>query len=1508
MSKVVYNPFTGNFDFGGDGVGDSSNTTFTSEQARLLKYFEYDSATRILSTSRSFESALNSFYLGEQHKMSSGAENIFFTNLGNNTNFYPMWGGLKDQSIVANQDYSGFIPPSGRVYTDMFSLPLGGNPQAGTSIGYSGSNPFSVNIAGLGITTTVAEAIDHTQTRLEYQLFVEGKQVYLQELDLTASLAVGDTLEWFFDHPVEIHAGTTIFAEIKKISLTEAFAADGVTRTRSVDQDEGVLQVQVGDDGTGRYQAIVHNRLFEDKDLELISPYLKYQAMDFSVDATGGSILLKDLTLAAGEELLIPHPINTLQAVAEGTTIKIKQKGGAKVIIESLPVTGASINGSLVNAVLNNAVSDLNTLFTNALSFAVQDNPVSNFVLSGDDLTISLTDGSSFTVDVTTLGVDTNKFVTSGVLSGNIINLTMSDATSVFIDASALAVDNDTIVTSGSVSGNTLNLSTNDGSILAIDVSTLAVDSDTVISSGSVTGNTLNLTTSLGDIVAIDVSTLAVDSDVSIASGSVTGNTLNLTTSLGDIIAIDVSTLAVDSDVSIASGSVTGSTLNLTTTLGDIIAIDVTTLAVDSDVSIASGSVTGNNLNLLTSLGDTITIDVTTLAADSDTLIASGSVTGNTLNLTTTLGDIIAVDVSTLAVDSDTVIASGAVSGNTLSLTTNTGSIVAVDVSTLSVDSDTVITSGAVSGNTLNLTTNTGSIVAIDVSTLAVDSDNAVVSGSVSGNTMNLITNTGSTIAVDVTSLAVDSDTVVASGSVVGTNLVLTLNDATEITIDATSMINGSTMSATNDRWYISYGSNANQPVVATAIDTTVVGGVAVRDQGPYYFGQSLIRGSEFKFNMDTANQLRLGIWDGAEVATSYTGSPNMGDASNWNTVFSYANGSGKFTSSTNTDVTTYHSSGYTATNNAPMVVRFDDAGHLTLLDVSGGTEVIVAKTTIALSVTSFNLQFGGFNNSEFPNGIISTSDWTIVHDFAGTEAGIVNGILDHTVLKSNISIGIGEKIMFMLDEVGTGDYFGTGYSAAATGVGTAEEQLDNTFIYQTNEAIVLDTATGVSDWNANTGAAITSNGSGYFYNANLHQYRDGGAGTIQGMFSLRFNSNGTLTIFDEDEGLTVATAKVNPTVGSTVSLYLGVRGNRAYYSIPVISKQALGGGSQPDTNFAPDISAQTVSVQEGDTVNYTIALDSGSDIVSMYGEIDAPSWLILNQSTGVFTGTAPAFAGTSADTVVVNCKAANSIGGVTNFTVTFNVTSYAASNTKSIKFTNGQSANLAGNATNVPSLARTGTGAGAGDAWSISMWIKPSTATNSQSLFYYGGDAYSKGAIKVSQFSGNNMAFIYGSSTAYLAWFCIGNFPTNQWNHVLLTYAGNATGNNPADGSAYFGQFTVSINGANAISQLQQGSAGYTGTIADEIFHIGKALTGTSADNALDLIVNQVGIWGTDESSNLATIYNSGATQDLSLLASPPLHYYETGSSTTTIADLTGSANLTAFNFQSADLVTDAP
>ena len=1138
----------------GDGVrnyNDIPSNVLSADNATFLSHWRYDEPTRRLVSDKAIETTLNSLFLGEQHKMSSGSENIYFTNLTSDINFFPMWGGLKDQSISVNRDSTGFIPPSGRVYTDMFSLPLGGSPNPLTSVGYDGDNYFGINISGLGITTIAAETVG-PEIRLEYRIVINGKQVYMQELPRAAARSTagatiypGDTIEWFFDHPVDVHAGTTLRASIYKVRNSD-------------DADLGIFQVRQGDTvdpntGLLRYQATVHNRLYEDKDLELISPYLKYKAMDFSVDSTGTSILLKDLTLASGSQMLIPHNINTIQAIANGTEIKIMVKDGAKILIESLPVNAVSINGTLVNSVLANAVTELNNLFTNTLSFASQGNAVTAFAISGDDLTLTLADSTSYTVDITTLGVDTNSFVASGALSG--------------------------------------------------------------------------------------------------------------------------------------------------------------------------------------------------------------------------------------------------------------------------------------------------------------------------------------------------------------TDLVLTMSDASTVTIDVTNMINGSTMSAVNDEWYISYGANANSPVASDIIDDTLVGGTEVRLQGPYYFGQSLLKGSEFKFNMQTGNQLRLGIWDGAEVATSYTGSPSMAEATNWNTVFSFANGSGKFTSSTNTDVTTYHASGYTAVQNAPMSLRFGNDGHLTLIDLTGGTETIVAKTLIALTVTSFNLQFGGFNNSIFPNGIIKDSGWSIVHDFDNSEAGIVNGIEDHTVLKSDISILPGEKIMFMLDELGTGDFFGTDYSAASTGVATAEEQLDGAFIYQTNEAIVFDTAQNASDWNANTNAP------NYFYNANLNQYRDGGAGTIQGMFSLRYTTDNTITLFDEDSNVKIATRKVNGDGTTPLHLFFGVKGNRAYYSIPEISKQSITGGSQPNLTFAPDVSDQAFTVEENTAFNFQIALDANSDIVNMYGESDAPSWAVLNQVTGQLIGTSAAFTGSS-DAYVINCKAANAIGGITNFTVTINVTQAAYTNSKSLDL-DGSTNWLQGNPINMTALERATNGDGS--AWTISMWVKPDTSnTGNQTLLVYGaGDDYNGGAITLKQNGGTSLVFNYGTVYDNIILVNGNSFVNNTWQHVMITFDGGTTGTNPNLATDYYGRFNIYIDGSQITPFGVASNSGYDGALSganpsDNIFRIGRQ--SNVHNNYYQGTINQVAIWDTDQSANIATIYNSGVAQDLSLLAVAPTHYYEIETSVTTIADIEGSAPLTGYNFVTGDLVTDAP
>jgi hypothetical protein len=1188
-----------------DSTDYVSGRTITDKEIETLSHFEYDPEQDQLIGDRAIETTLNSLFLGEQHKMSSGAENIFFTNLGNDTNFYPMWGGLKDQSLVANQGADGFIPPSGRVYSDMFSLPLGGNTTLNTT-GYSGGNYFGVNIAGLGITTTAGEDVE-VGVSLVYTLQVNDKKVYKQILPTTEKRFSGDLIEWFFDHPVEIHAGTTIFAEIRKVD-------------RENDIDYGVFQVREGDeiqsDGSLRYQAIVHNRLFEDKDLELISPYLKYKVMDFGLDSTGSTILLRDLSLGA-DSLLVPHAVNTLEAIANGTEIQIKVKGGAKIIVESLPVNAVSINGSFVNSVLNQAVVQLNAIFTNTAGFASDDTFVNSFTLSGNNLTLGLNDGVSYTVDVTTLGVDENNFVSSGSLSGSDLTLTMADASTVTVDVTGLSLDEDTTVSSGVVSGTDIILTMSDSSTVTVDASTLG---------------------------------------------------------------------------------------------------------------------------------------------------GSGS----------------------------------------------------------------------------------------------------------SGNP-------------------------VVSGSVIGTNLVLVLDDATQITIDATNMINGSSGLATNSSWFISYGTNANDPVGTSTNDSTV------NQQLPFYFGEALEQGSEFKWNFQShgGSNLILGIWDGAESPIAYNGGANT--ASNWGTSFTYAGG---FTNSSNsTLLTTNSGSKYVVSNGGAMGIRFGNDGHLTLIDYSGTNEVAVAKTTIALSVSSFNMQMYTWANGVLPNGIINNVDyiWDIVHDFANTEAGIINGILDHTVLESAISIEKGEKLMFMLDEFGQGDFFGTNYTAASSGVSTAEEQLDNQFSYATNEALDFEFS-GVSDWNVNTNATY------YFNNgAGVVGYRKGGANTVQGMFSMRFNDDGKLTIYSEDNNEKVATAKADPTIGSSVHLYFGVRGNRAYYSIPVISKQSINGGSQPDVNFVPTVANQTATVTEGDILNFQIV--SSDNIVNQFAEVDAPSWMTLNQDSGILSGTAPAFLGTAADTIVVNCKAGNAIGGTVDFTVTVTVAEVAYTNNKSINF-NGSSSFFQGNPVNMNAMERATNGDGS--AWTLSMWVKPSSNTSNQTLFVYGaGDDYNGGAITLKQSGGTSLVLNYGTVYDSIILVASNSFVSGTWQHVMITFDGGTTGSDPLQYSAYYGRFNIYIDGVLKTPIGVATGGGYDGAISganpsDNIFRIGRA--SNVHNNYYDGTMNQIAIWDTDQSANVSDIYNSGSTQNLSDLTTAPTHYYEIETSVTTITDIEGNADLTGYNFVGSNLVTNTP
>ena len=228
----------------------------------ITEYFEYDPAKDRLVAQRDIQVDKSGFFLGDKHKLASGNSNIYFEDLDNKANSYPVFGEVLDQSLAANQVAgSGVTDPKVRIFGDFQSTPLGGSPVNNTSIPYDGNNFFPFNISGVGITCRIAENIPSDQ-QLKYEILVNGISVYVQYLQHNG-LSVNEDLTWYFDQPLDIENGTTLRASIYKVSIVD-----------NQETIEGLLNVCEGDAVPTRYQTNVLNRFFDDKDIALAEDIL----------------------------------------------------------------------------------------------------------------------------------------------------------------------------------------------------------------------------------------------------------------------------------------------------------------------------------------------------------------------------------------------------------------------------------------------------------------------------------------------------------------------------------------------------------------------------------------------------------------------------------------------------------------------------------------------------------------------------------------------------------------------------------------------------------------------------------------------------------------------------------------------------------------------------------------------------------------------------------------------------------------------------------------------------------------------------------------------------------------------------------------------------------------------------------------------------------------------------------------------------------------------------------
>ena len=224
----------------------------TPPQEAVLQHLRYDEPTRRLVADSPLETTLNSLYLGNQHKMSSSPDSIYFENISQDVDYYYARGGLRDHSDPANQGVNGVINPTARVFKPYEEVIVNGDPVSGTSIPYDSSNLFAENISGLGIIFRSAENVP-AGTRLKYVLLTDGSPVYEQFEENINGISVDQDVTWYFDHPLDVPGGSTNTATVYKLDAN--------------DEEDGILNVCIGDSGAGQRSVKVPSRSWTDKEM-----------------------------------------------------------------------------------------------------------------------------------------------------------------------------------------------------------------------------------------------------------------------------------------------------------------------------------------------------------------------------------------------------------------------------------------------------------------------------------------------------------------------------------------------------------------------------------------------------------------------------------------------------------------------------------------------------------------------------------------------------------------------------------------------------------------------------------------------------------------------------------------------------------------------------------------------------------------------------------------------------------------------------------------------------------------------------------------------------------------------------------------------------------------------------------------------------------------------------------------------------------------------------------------
>ncbi len=332
--------------------------------------------------------------------------------------------------------------------------------------------------------------------------------------------------------------------------------------------------------------------------------------------------------------------------------------------------------------------------------------------------------------------------------------------------------------------------------------------------------------------------------------------------------------------------------------------------------------------------------------------------------------------------------------------------------------------------------------------------------------------------------------------------------------------------------------------------------------------------------------------------------------------------------------------------------------------------------------------------------------------------------------------------------------------------------------------------------------------------------------------------------------------------------------------------------------------STLTINTTENVAINYELVATGGVG----YEWANLPAGLVTVE------GNVRKLVGSiAADGVYTPTMTAVNYFGSDTETLTITVSNPPYSNTKSINFNNNDYMNASALTSNP--MYRAANGVGAGDAWTICGWFKGGTSSDTnQTIISYGGtDKDNEGRVWV-YWDGNSskeqLVLKFGSEDDWLRFTTPDNsMVDNTWVHFIITYDGGTTGSNGGSINDYYSRFEIWLDGVSQTLNKENSNDGWDSSIKDEQFRIGEVVFGGEHMRNNDK-VDEVAIWSSDQTANVAAIYNTGTPHDLSLLTTAPDNWWRMGDGDTfpTITDQISTLDFTMFNMTVGDIVNDTP